>query len=282
MEGKKSWLAADSYGVAIVVAIVIHVLVAGLFLIEWPSSDPVVAEPVPQHMIANVVQVENKAVKERKRLADKKRKQKLRAQKRRKEKARQAKLKKQRLAKEKRKQEKRKKEKQEQLKRDQLAKQKKALLEKQQAEEQAQRDAEAQAEKEREEQAMLEQLAQEQAQAEIAERQQAELEAKEQAEKAAQLRSEHTDLIRQQITSVWRYPPAVDASQEVTLRLVLVPTGEVVQVQIISSSGNQALDRSVEQAIRKASPLPVPKDIAVFEQSFRTFTMKFRPENATW
>jgi colicin import membrane protein len=125
---------------------------------------------------------------------------------------------------------------------------------------------------------MLEQLAQERAAAELAARQEAEA----RAERAAALQSEYTALIRDQITSVWRYPPAVDANMEVTLRLGLVPTGEVVQVQIIRSSGNQALDRSVEQAIYKASPLPVPSDIAVFEQNFRNFTMKFRPENASW
>jgi len=28
--------------------------------------------------------------------------------------------------------------------------------------------------------------------------------------------------------------------------------------------------------------LPVPKDVRVFEANFRSFLMKFRPENATW
>ncbi|TNC89766.1 MAG: protein TolA, partial [Thalassolituus sp.] len=66
------------------------------------------------------------------------------------------------------------------------------------------------------------------------------------------------------------------------VRLVMVPTGEVISANVVKSSGHAALDRSVEQAIMKASPLPVPEDIRVFEKNFRTLTMKFRPENASW
>jgi len=281
-----SWKNPNSYGFASVVAIALHLLVAGLFLLEWPDSHPQLAEPVPKHVMATVVQEENKAVKQRQQQAERDKQRKAREAKRRAEKERQRKL-----------EAKRKKEqaRQEKLKRERLAKQKadaekkrqaEAEREKQQRQEQQrqQREKEQQQAEQRrleqiaQEQAMLEQLAQERAAAELAARQEAEA----RAERAAALQSEYTALIRDQITSVWRYPPAVDANMEVTLRLGLVPTGEVVQVQIIRSSGNQALDRSVEQAIYKASPLPVPSDIAVFEQNFRNFTMKFRPENASW
>lgn len=281
-----SWKNPNSYGFASVVAIALHLLVVGLFLLEWPDSHPQLAEPVPKHVMAKVVQEENKAVKQRQQQAERDKQRKAREAKRRAEKERQRKL-----------EAKRKKElaRQEKLKRERLAKQKAdaekkrqadAEREKQQRQEQQrqQREKEQQQAEQRrleqiaQEQAMLEQLEQERAAAELAARQEAEA----RAERAAALQSEYTALIRDQITSVWRYPPAVDANMEVTLRLGLVPTGEVVQVQIIRSSGNQALDRSVEQAIYKASPLPVPSDIAVFEQNFRNFTMKFRPENASW
>lgn len=281
-----SWKNPNSYGFASVVAIALHLLVVGLFLLEWPDSHPQLAEPVPKHVMAKVVQEENKAVKQRQQQAERDKQRKAREAKRRAEKERQRKL-----------EAKRKKElaRQEKLKRERLAKQKADAEKKRQADaerekQQRQKQQRQQREKEQQqaerrrleqiaqEQAMLEQLAQERAAAELAARQEAEA----RAERAAALQSEYTALIRDQITSVWRYPPAVDANMEVTLRLGLVPTGEVVQVQIIRSSGNQALDRSVEQAIYKASPLPVPSDIAVFEQNFRNFTMKFRPENASW
>jgi len=291
-----NWKNPNSYGFASVVAIALHLLVAGLFLLEWPDSHPQLAEPVPKHVMATVVQEENKAVKQRqqqaerdkqrkareaKRRAEKERQRKLEA-KRKKEQARQEKLKRERLAKQKADAEKKR---QAEAEREKQQRQEQQRQEQQRQEQQRQqREKEQQQAEQRrleqiaQEQAMLEQLAQERAAAELAARQEAEA----RAERAAALQSEYTALIRDQITSVWRYPPAVDANMEVTLRLGLVPTGEVVQVQIIRSSGNQALDRSVEQAIYKASPLPVPSDIAVFEQNFRNFTMKFRPENASW
>lgn len=277
-----SWRNPNSYGFAAFVAIVIHLAVAGLFLIEWPDSKPHIVEPVPQHVMANVVQEENKAVKERKRKAELEKKRQQRAAKKRAEKERKRKLEARR---------KKEKARQEKLRKEKLAKQKAAAEKKRQAD--AQRAAEKKAadakaaaeqaerlrqEQLQQEQDMLEQMAQEQAEAEL----QAQKEAEARAERAAVMTSEHTLLIKEQIQSQWRYPPAVDSGMEVELKLTLVPTGEVVQVQIVKSSGNPALDRSVEQAIRKASPLPVPKNIAVFEQNFRSFTMKFRPENASW
>ena len=101
-------------------------------------------------------------------------------------------------------------------------------------------------------------------------------------ERSKQIAADSQTQIRLKIESVWQYPPAVQPDQEVVMKLVLVPTGQVIQAQVVKGSGNAALDRSVEQAIYKASPLPVPQDIRVFEQNFRTFTMKFRPENASW
>lgn len=276
------WRRPDSYGFAVVVALMVHLLVAGLFLLQWPESKPRMAEPVPQHMIANVVQEENKAVKQRREKAEQQRQRKARAEKRRaqqqrqqqlaakrkKEQQRREKLKQQQLAKQKAAAEKKRKAEAERLKQQQLAEQ-------QAAEQKAQQQRQ---EQQRLEQQMLQQLAQEQAAAELEAQRQAEIK----AERAAATTAEHTALIRDRITSAWRYPPAVAAEMEVTVRLTLVPTGEVIQVQIINSSGHHGLDRSVEQAIYKASPLPVPNDIAVFEQNFRHLTMKFRPENASW
>ena len=43
-----------------------------------------------------------------------------------------------------------------------------------------------------------------------------------------------------------------------TLRITLVPGGEVARVEVMKSSGNPIFDRQAENAVRKASPLPVP------------------------
>ena len=135
------------------------------------------------------------------------------------------------------------------------------------------------------EQQLLEQLAQEQAEAEQRAQEEARKAAEEaarQAELAEAMTADATTAIRNKVQSQWQYPPAVNPELEVEVHITLVPTGQVIDVRITKGSGNAALDRSVQQAVRKASPLPVPKDPRVFEQSFRKLTMKFRPENATW
>lgn len=57
----------------------------------------------------------------------------------------------------------------------------------------------------------------------------------------------------------------------------LIPSGDVVSVRITQSSGNIAFDRSVEMAVNKASPLPVPKsDTGLFDH-FREVEFVFDP-----
>ena len=68
----------------------------------------------------------------------------------------------------------------------------------------------------------------------------------------------------------------------VKVSIQLVPTGEVINVSITKSSGNEAVDRSVIAAVKRAQPLPVPKDNRLFEQRFRNFSMEFSPKDAVW
>ncbi|WP_276666579.1 cell envelope integrity protein TolA [Thalassolituus oleivorans] len=284
-----SWKSPNSYHLPVVAAVLIHAFAAFLLVAEWRRSEPHVPEPVPQHLIANVVQTENQAVKQRekeqqKKMDDKAKREKLAREKAAKEKAAKAaqeKAAKEKAAKEKANKEKADKAAKEKANKEKLAKEtalkEKAAKEKS-AKEQAQREMAAQAAAE---QALLEQMALEEASAEMA-RQEAAAKKAADIERSKQIAADSQTQIRLKIESVWQYPPAVQPDQEVVMKLVLVPTGQVIQAQVVKGSGNAALDRSVEQAIYKASPLPVPQDIRVFEQNFRTFTMKFRPENASW
>ena len=307
-----NWRDPGSYSLPVVGALLIHVIAIILLVTEWQRDKPVMSEPVPPHMIAKVVQEENKAAKERdlqrQREAERLRQQKLAREKAAREKAAREKAAKEKAARDKAAADKAAKEKAEAEKRarqkaaeekaakekaaaeklasEKAAKEKaakeKAAREKAAAEKAAREKAAAEKaarEQAAAEQALMEQLALEQAEAEIRRQEEAAAEA---AEKAAQMTAEYQDLIRAQVASVWNYPPNVSAELEVEVRLVMVPTGEVISANVTRSSGNDALDRSVEQAILKASPLPVPDDIRVFEQNFRRLTMKFRPENASW
>lgn len=104
--------------------------------------------------------------------------------------------------------------------------------------------------------------------------------AAQQADKEQAAIVDHITKIQQLVQSVWRFPPSAKHDDVVTLRLYLVPTGEITEVQIIEGSGNEALDRSAEQALWKLARLPVPKDSVLFERQFRQLVLKLKPENA--
>jgi colicin import membrane protein len=63
------------------------------------------------------------------------------------------------------------------------------------------------------------------------------------------------------------------------LLVELVPTGDVVNVTVVQSSGDAAFDRSAEAAVRSAGRLPVPPESAVFERYFRRLSLLFQPED---
>jgi colicin import membrane protein len=83
--------------------------------------------------------------------------------------------------------------------------------------------------------------------------------------------------IYQLIIANWSRPPSARNGMETKLMVDLVPTGSVVGVTIVSSSGNAAFDRSAELAVRKAAKFDVPSDPAVFERYFRKLPITFNP-----
>lgn len=264
------------YGLAIIVALVLHIVVIALFAIEWPQDKRQVAEPTPKNIQAKVIQVENKEVKKRKqaeqkRLAKKKRDAKRRKEAARKKKLAEAKAKKDKAAKAKLAKEKAAKDKaaKDKANKEKLAAEraKKLALEKEQ-----------QAFDEQQEQELLEALAVEEQQRSMEKA----LAYEQQASKNAAITSDVVSRIQAKIYEAWRYPPSARPEMEVIVRISLVPTGEVIQVTLEKSSGNQALDRSVLAAVKRAQPLPVPEDSRLFEQQFRNFVMSFRPEDAVW
>jgi colicin import membrane protein len=85
--------------------------------------------------------------------------------------------------------------------------------------------------------------------------------------------------IYQLIVTNWSRPPSARNGMQTKLIVELVPTGDVVNVTIASSSGNEAFDRSAEQAVRKVGKFDVPKDSKLFEKYFRRFPVLFNPED---
>ena len=85
--------------------------------------------------------------------------------------------------------------------------------------------------------------------------------------------------IQREIVQNWSRPPSARNGMEVLLRVLLIPTGEVVDVKVKDSSGNDAFDRSAVLAVTKARRFVVPTDSLRFERDLREFTVLFRPDD---
>ncbi|MEH6617386.1 MAG: energy transducer TonB [Porticoccus sp.] len=101
------------------------------------------------------------------------------------------------------------------------------------------------------------------------------------AENDAQLANSYSAYIFDRVAGNWNRPPSARRGMEVELLIQLVPTGQVVSVMIVQSSGNGAFDRSAEQAVHKAGRFDKLKELPprVFENYFRKLRLVFRPED---
>jgi len=84
--------------------------------------------------------------------------------------------------------------------------------------------------------------------------------------------------ITDKVIRSWNEPIHISGKLACLVRVELLPTGDVMSVKIEKSSGNSIFDASAERAVYKASPLPVPKDSAIFEKNFRSFRFNFAPK----
>ncbi len=157
-----------------------------------------------------------------------------------------------------------------QQKQDQLKKLKveEARLEKQMKREEEARIKQAEARKRQQEEARIrqQQLAEEQRRLDAArEREYRSIVAK------------HVEIIRQKVNRNWLRPAGSTTGLACTVKVRIIPGGDVLDVRITRSSGNAVFDRSVERAVLKASPLPLPTDRALFDR-FRELEFIFDPE----
>jgi colicin import membrane protein len=102
-----------------------------------------------------------------------------------------------------------------------------------------------------------------------AEQRQAELEAEERrftARNSAEMAA-YQFAIAQKIRRSWAVPASAGPETRCSVRVTQLPGGEVVSVNIISCNGDAAVQRSVEAAIRRASPLPEPSNPDLFDRN---------------
>ena len=135
--------------------------------------------------------------------------------------------------------------------------------------------------KQKAEQARKQQLLKEQRQAEM-DKALAEEDAMLLEEQYATEAQSYSALIAQRIEQKWSKPPSARRGMECKLRIQMLPTGRVVTVNLIKSSGNDAFDRSAIQAVQRADTFPEinKMSLELFEREFRQFTMTFSPQDS--
>lgn len=203
-------------------------------------------------------------------------------------------------AEQRRQQEKREAEQRVERERQQELKQREEETQRRQAEEQQQRDrqeaerkAAADADRQRKAEAERKRVADiERKQKEEAERRKAADDAKLQQQREADLKSQieeeegraeaanagllnqYIAMIEQAIVRNWNRPPSARTGLECTVRVAQTPNGTVLSVQIGQCNGDAAVKQSIEAAVIKASPLPLPPDPRVFD---RNLVFVFKP-----
>ena len=149
--------------------------------------------------------------------------------------------------------------------------------------------AKRQAEEERLELARLEREVEEKRAADAADaRREAELQAGLDRERREQERirllresgamAQYRQAITQKIERNWIRPVTVEEGLSCMVHVKQIPGGDVIDVRVGTCNGAPAVVRSIEAAVRKASPLPPPSDPALFD---REIEVQFEPESLT-
>lgn len=176
--------------------------------------------------------------------------------------------------------------KQEKLKKEKLAaekKEKERKIKQQKAKEEEKRKELARIEAEKKRKAEEDRLRREEEKAELKrallEERRLEEEAQRQAEYAARMqtqRQQYVMLIAQKVENNWLRPVTKTEGQSCVVIVTQTMMGDVIDVRLQSCTSDTAFQRSVERAVRKASPLPLPPNPDVFDRVIN-FTFKPRP-----
>lgn len=243
---------------AIVYAVLVHAVLIGLAVIgfRWtvqsPSSEVVQAVAVPEPPTRKPEEANKRAQEEEEA------RQKAEAEKR-----RQAEQKQQ----------------QQQEAEEKLAQQRLVAERKKQEAQEKERQKRAQEEARKKEEARRQKLSEQSLQEQLA----AEEKARQQVAQSARVATvvdRYTALIRQRVTNNWNRPLGAVKGLKCEVHVRLTPTGEVLSASVVRSSGNPIFDRSVENAVYKAAPLPLPEDPTMFD-NFREIRFLFDPDKET-
>jgi colicin import membrane protein len=249
----------------LIAALMLHALLFGLLIsgvqctrkpVRPPVIQAVLLDPNRQEVAQQKRQDEQRKLEEKKRLDEQR---KLEEKQRREDEAR-------RLAEE----QKRKAAAEQQRQKLEETKRQKELAEKKKAEEQARKKQEQEEQRERADAAkreiqektrMEEQLRQEALRREVEREQQARASAERES-----MQSEWADVLGRHVQKYWNRPAAAPAAFDCTVRVQLLPDGTVTSAKIMKSCGTAPLDKSVEDAVLRSSPMPRPANPLAFDR----------------
>jgi len=270
--------AFNGYPISVFLAVLLHSAVLGAVLLFQQAESQVLDVVRPMAVKALLVSENPQARNERAQQQDALQQQREREQ--------------QQQAREQQQREQQERQRQEQLRQEQQQQE-------QQQQEQA-RQAQLRQEREREEQARAERQREQQRQQEARQLEQERLEqqrqqesqrqqeqtrndaaAGEAAETEAEMTMAYTAVIHDLVQRNWSRPPSARNDMTAVLRIRLVPTGDVVDVEIVRSSGDAAFDRAAENAVRSVGRFTELQGMPprMFERSFRSLLLTFRPED---
>lgn len=90
--------------------------------------------------------------------------------------------------------------------------------------------------------------------------------------------AKYVGLITGKVERHWIRPAESPSQFNCIVRVQLMPGGAVVRASVVKSCGSVMLDRSVESAVYKASPLPVPSEPEIFS-AFKEIQFNFKPNS---
>jgi len=131
-----------------------------------------------------------------------------------------------------------------------------------------------QAEREAEQRKVAEKRAQETRESEL--RQQLEVEEGQQRMAQSGVTDKYRALIEAHIYRYWNRPPSARPGIECALTITQAPGGVVLTVNIGACNGDAVMRQSIENAVLRASPLPLPPDPRAFE---RVVILQFKPRD---
>ncbi len=82
-------------------------------------------------------------------------------------------------------------------------------------------------------------------------------------------------LIQDRIERAWNPPPSAGPGLQCEVNVTQIPSGDVTSVSVGRCNGDEAVIRSIEQAVQRASPLPPPPTPSLFS---RNLELIFQPD----